>query len=366
MTKKQKKFAWLLFPLSLIYRIIVYIRNLLFDFNILSSKEFSIPIISIGNITVGGTGKTPHVEYIISLLKNEDFNIAVLSRGYKRKSKGFVLADNTSKVADIGDEPKQIKLKFPKVKVAVDKKRVDGVKKILNKTNSNLIILDDAFQHRWIDPGLSILLIDYNRPVLEDKFLPLGELRESPTEIKRANIVLITKTPRNIKPIEQRIFEKDLNIFPYQKMFFTTMKYGKLNPVFPKHANFILLDDCIENDIEIILITGIAQPKSLVDYINSKKEIEQHIMFPDHHNYTKKDIIKIERMFDEVKAKQKIIITTEKDAVRFEEKEFSEKLKANMFYIPLEIEILDNNKKEFNKTILTFVRKDKSYHNLII
>ena len=210
----------LFYPLSLIYGIVVWIRNVMFDINILKSKEFTIPVISVGNITVGGTGKTPHVEYLIRLLKDE-FKIATLSRGYKRKSFGFVLANESSTVIEIGDEPRQIKQKFPEIAVAVDSNRVKGINKLLqSEKNLNAIILDDAFQHRYVSPGLSILLVDYNNPLKDDYLLPFGRLREQAGERQRADIIIVTKCPSKIKPIDQRLLEKDLKMFAYQKLFF--------------------------------------------------------------------------------------------------------------------------------------------------
>ena len=183
---------FLLYPFSLLYGIAVFVRNMLFDFHILKSRQFNLPVISVGNITVGGTGKTPHVEYLVKLLK-DDFKIAVLSRGYKRKTKGFVIADDKPNPEDIGDEPAQIKLKYPDIEVAVNADRVEGIEKLKDRKNE-LIILDDAYQHRYVKPGLSILLIDYNRKIDEDFLLPFGNLRENAREIRRADIILITKS----------------------------------------------------------------------------------------------------------------------------------------------------------------------------
>jgi tetraacyldisaccharide 4'-kinase len=193
----------LLLPLSLLYGLVVLIRNLLFDFRIMRSTRFKLPVISVGNITVGGTGKTPHVEYLVQLLKN-DFKLAVLSRGYKRKTKGFILASKKTGVADIGDEPLQIKLKFPDVNIAVEHNRVKGVRTLIERIPKlNLVILDDAYQHRYIRPGLSILLVDYNRPIFHDMLLPAGNLRESWHNAKRADIIIITKSPDHFSARER-------------------------------------------------------------------------------------------------------------------------------------------------------------------
>ena len=219
MALNRKNLAIITFPLSMLYGMAVGIRNRLFDCRILKPVEFDVPVISVGNITVGGTGKTPHTEYLISLLR-KDFRIAVLSRGYKRKSREFILATKKSMVYDIGDEPKQIKHKFPDIKVAVDRKRVNGISQLLKKDNNiDAILLDDAYQHRYVKPGLSILLIDYTQPIFRDFLLPFGNLRERKHETRRADIIIITKTPKKIKPIEKKIFIKDLNVLPYQFLY---------------------------------------------------------------------------------------------------------------------------------------------------
>ncbi|KPL12396.1 MAG: tetraacyldisaccharide 4'-kinase, partial [Bacteroides sp. SM23_62] len=199
----------LLYPFSLLYGLAVSIRNKLYDYSVIKSHEFPIPIISVGNITVGGTGKTPHVEYLIELLKDE-FNVAVLSRGYKRKTRHFIMAGSDSGVEDIGDEPVQIKQKFPDVHVAVDRKRVNGVEQLMAKIpDLDVVLLDDAYQHRRIKPGLSILLIDFNRPITKDRLLPAGRLREKAYEKRRGNIILVTKCPDRLKPIERQMIVKD-------------------------------------------------------------------------------------------------------------------------------------------------------------
>ena len=209
---------------------------------ILKSVEFEFPVISVGNITVGGTGKTPHVEYLIDLL-SEKFHIAFLSRGYRRKTKGFVQAGKNSGPDEIGDEPFQVHRKFQDITVAVDEKRVHGIEQ-LKKKNKKLqcIILDDAYQHRHVKPGLNILLIDYHRPLHKDFLLPAGDLRERIYGMHRANIVIVSKVPNNIKPIEKRIWIKDLNLFPYQFLYFTELEYGKLTPVFWEKQKELSLD----------------------------------------------------------------------------------------------------------------------------
>ena len=198
----------ILFPLSLLYGFIIYIRNRLYDFKLLKSNSFNIPLISVGNITVGGTGKTPHIEYLVDFLKSE-FNVATLSRGYKRKTKGFILSTLESTDQEIGDEPRQIKQKFPDINVAVDADRTNGINQLIDLNKDlDMILLDDAYQHRKVNANLSILLIDYSRPIDKDYILPFGDLREQAFEKKRANIIIITKSPKDLKPINRRIFFK--------------------------------------------------------------------------------------------------------------------------------------------------------------
>ena len=227
MDHNYTKFRRLLFPFSFFYRIGVNIRNVFYDWGIFKSARYPIPVICIGNITVGGTGKTPHTEYLIELLQH-DYKIAVISRGYKRKSKGFVLATTESRVSDIGDEPFQIKRKYPNVIVAVDGNRRRAIERLLNhpdvRLRPSIILLDDAFQHRSVSPTLSILLIDNNRMIYEDSLLPTGNLREPAHATSRANIVIVTKCPSDIKPIDMRVISKHLNLYPYQSLFFTKIR----------------------------------------------------------------------------------------------------------------------------------------------
>lgn len=350
-------FRWLLFPFSLIYGFFVSIRNFLFDYDLIRSHEFDLPVISVGNITVGGTGKTPHVEYLVSLLKNE-FNIATLSRGYKRKSKGFIIASNQSSVKEIGDEPKQLKTKFPDITVAVDVDRVHGIKKIIKQTNTNAIILDDAFQHRFVNPGLSILLIDFNNPIYNDYMLPYGRLRESYYEHKRADIIIFTKSPREVNPLEKRLISKKLKIFPYQKLFFTKIKYNDLEPVYNNIS--ISLNECKNKNYSFLLLTGIANPKPLKIFLNNFSQNIQHINFKDHHAFSMNNLEKIVAEFNKIQDDKKIIITTEKDAVRLKElKDVDFFTNLPIFFLPIEIEFLNNDEEEFNKIITGFIKDFK-------
>ncbi len=367
MSHKKIKIRWYLFPFSFLYGLVVSIRNRMFDSKIFSSYEFDIPVITVGNISIGGTGKTPHVEYLIRTLKDE-CDVCTLSRGYKRKTKKFKIATKDSTVNDIGDEPKQIKQKFPEICVIVDKDRRNAINKILNdeQNNINVVILDDAYQHRKVKPGLSVLLIDYNRPITKDYLLPVGSLRERSWRKNRAHLILVTKTPKDLKPIERRIMETELNIFPYQSLFFTTFKYGEIIPVF-KNDNIIDIP-VINNNTTIVLITGIAMPATLVNYLKAITEKIEHIKFADHHYYKQKDISIIIDAYDKIDGKNKIIITTEKDAMRIQDCNFIDNLKnLPLFYIPIEVEFLDKSKqKDFNKIVKNYVKTNKRHGKLYI
>ena len=354
MSEIRKKYYVLLLPFALLYKIAVGFRNLLFDFKILSQKEFELPVICVGNITVGGTGKTPHVEYIINSIKN-DYKVAVLSRGYKRKTDKFVLGTENSTVNEIGDEPLQILLKYPDISVAVDKNRVNGIEKLIESIDPDTIILDDAYQHRYVKTGMNILLIDYNRPITQDHFLPAGDLRESASEKSRADIILVTKTPEDLKPIDRRIMEKELNLFPYQNLFFTTVNYNELKHLF----NDSVFE--INRETTVLLVTGIANPEYLIEYINKSTDKLEEIRFPDHHNFIDTDINKIASEFNSIKSDNKVIITTEKDAMRLRNISKPELIKdLPIFYQSINVKFVnEKNEKLFNNIIEHYVRTNQ-------
>ncbi len=350
-------------PLSWLYGVGVNFRNWLYDRKILKQKKFDIPVICVGNITVGGTGKTPHIEYLIRLLSPR-YKVAVLSRGYKRKSRGFQIVEVNSKVRDAGDEPLQIKKKFPSVLVVVDKNRVNAIEKMLTfdeDKRPDVVLLDDGYQHRNVQPSLSILLVDSNRPVYEDKLLPSGLLREPLKGKNRASIVLVTKCHPDLQPIDFRIYSNGLDLFPFQSLYFTTLDYEEIKPVFPE-----LNDEQLElNNLlkkHIFLVTGIASPEPLVRKLELKTYNLYTKFFPDHHNFTKRDIESITEMVDEVNEDNKVILTTEKDAVRFRSLNYlSEEIKKKMYYIPVKVTFLNSQEKfSFNKKIVEHVRNNKT------
>lgn len=329
----------MLLPLSKIYGFAVGVRNLMFKWHILKQREFPVPVVVVGNISAGGTGKTPHTEYVIDLLRYK-YHIGMLSRGYKRKTKGFVLATSRSTPLDIGDEPYQIYQKFGRdISVAVCEDRCTGIEELLRlDPRINLIVLDDAFQHRYVKPTVSIVLTEFNNPVFFDKLLPLGRLREPAKAIYRADMVVVTKCPAQLKAIEYRIFKNNLKLFPYQKLFFSRFNYTSLRPLFPDIRKDAPHMSWLGQDDTVLVLSGIANPKPLVRYLKGFKASIKVKVFPDHHNFNRKDLDAITKRFNELEGKQKIIVTTEKDAVRLiNNPYFPHQLKPHIFYQPIDV-----------------------------
>lgn len=347
---------WML-PLSWLYGLGVKMRNQMFELGILKSRSFDIPVISVGNITVGGSGKTPHVEYLIRLLKDK-VKVAVLSRGYKRKSKGFVLAGADTAMKDIGDEPFQMKTKFPDIHVAVDKNRCHGIDMLTSMEESNdtdVILLDDAFQHRYVKPGINILLVDYHRLIIYDKLLPAGRLREPQSGKARADIVIITKCPKDLKPMEFRVIIKAMELYPYQQLFFTTLEYDNLRPMFG--GKELPLNN-IGRDVNILLLTGIASPKQMTYDLEEHSANITPLTFPDHHQFKSKDIELINTTFSQMPS-PKIIITTEKDNARLTGMEgLSDKVRQHIYMLPVRIKFMLGQEEEFNNKIIGYVQKN--------
>ncbi len=329
-------------PLSLIYGMVVALRNRLFDWGVLKQHEFDVPVVVIGNLAVGGTGKTPHTEYVVNALMR-DYRIAVLSRGYRRRTKGFVLADKRSTPADIGDEPYQIYQKFGhEIRVAVCEKRAKGIKELLRIDPSiNLVVLDDAYQHRYVKPKVAVALTEWNRPVYNDDILPLGRLRESIKGLMRANIVVVTKCPSEIRPMDVRIIYEHLNLFPFQRLYFSRYRYGNLVSVFPDEVKYLPGLDWMTSDDGVVIVTGIANPRPMIRHIKSKKVKTKVVRFPDHHNFSRRDFDAIVKAFGSIDGRNKYIITTEKDAVRIANSPyFPHELKSHIFYLPIKVEFM--------------------------
>ncbi|MDR1091617.1 MAG: tetraacyldisaccharide 4'-kinase [Prevotella sp.] len=348
---------WLL-PLSWLYGFVVYIRNKFFDWGVLKHEEFDVPVVCIGNITVGGTGKTPHTEFLIKLLQQKYNRVGVLSRGYKRKSKGFVLATAQTTSRDIGDESFQIKQKFPETIVAVDGNRRRGIKKLLSLENPpEIILLDDAFQHRYVKPSYTILLSDFNRPVYNDKLLPAGRLREPAPAMRNANIIIVTKCPLDLQPIDYRIISHDINAFPYQGLYFTTLAYKGLKPVFINENKELSLDTL--SGRPVLLVTGIASPGMIIDKLSEYTDKVQTIVYPDHYNFRAKDIKHITDEFRNITSENKLVLVTEKDATRLVlRNDIDDDIKKNLYYLPVEVAFIDKE-EEFNNKIYKHVRENK-------
>jgi len=348
-----------LLPLSWFYGIGVGFRNLLFEMGVLKEHTYKTPVISVGNITVGGTGKTPHVEYLIRLLKDH-VHVAVLSRGYKRKSSGFLLAQTDTPLSDIGDEPYQMKQKYPDITVAVDAKRTRGIEYLISGKETGLeidaILLDDAYQHRYVKPGLNILLVDYHRLIIHDKLLPAGRLREPVKGKDRADIVIVTKCPTTLNPMEFRVLTKQMNLYPYQQLFFTTIKYEPLHPLFDGTEQIEKLEELTGR--HILLLTGIASPKQIYYDLKPHTPDIYPLRYSDHHNFKKKDIKKINEAFEGLPS-PKLIITTEKDAVRLKETEgLTPEARRGIYVLPISIEFLLQGEESFNEKIIGYVRKN--------
>ncbi|MDE6629602.1 MAG: tetraacyldisaccharide 4'-kinase [Muribaculaceae bacterium] len=362
MTKNKVISALVLLPLSKLYGFGVGVRNLMFKWGILRQREFPVPVIVVGNIGVGGTGKTPHTEYIVNLLRYK-YRVAMLSRGYKRTTKGFVLATRRSTPLDIGDEPYQIYHKFGgDVTVAVCEDRCAGIDELLRlDPKINLVVLDDAFQHRYVKPSVSVVLTEFNNPVFYDKLLPLGRLREPVSAIYRADVVVVSKCPDQLQPLEYAIFKKNLKLFPYQKLFFSRYSYGSLRPLFPDQFKDTLHLSWLGEEDTVLALSGIANPKPFIRYLKSFRPKVKVKLFPDHHNFSRKDLDALVRRFDEIEGKRRIIVTTEKDAVRLiNNPYFPESLKSCIYYQPIEVQFdpmnVSNFDMELQKALLNSIR----------
>jgi len=328
----------------------------MFDHGLMKSCSFSFPVICVGNITVGGTGKTPHVEYIASLLARS-VKTAVVSRGYMRKGKGFRIVSISDNADITGDEPLQIARRLPQVTVAVDADRANGIREVTSITPpAKVVVLDDGFQHRAVRAGLNILLTDYGRLMTRDYLMPYGRLRENITGSKRADIIIVTKTPAGISTEEKEKIRKELSPLPQQELFFTSLEYGDLQPVFENNSTD--LPGKITEETVILLVTGIANPLPLVEYLMGMSSNIRHISFRDHHKFNEQDIKNILSVWESIEQQDKIIITTEKDSVRLKDfSNFANPLKKGFFYIPVRIKFIDNE-ESFIKIVTDYAGKN--------
>ncbi|MEP6616883.1 MAG: tetraacyldisaccharide 4'-kinase [Ginsengibacter sp.] len=347
-----KSFRFILFPVSVLYGFIIWTRNKLFDRNILRSSAFNFPIICVGNLAVGGTGKTPMVEYLVRLLKDR-FNVATLSRGYKRKTEGFAIADVNTTALDIGDEPMQFHEKFPDITVAVAEERLVGIPQILHsKPGTEVIILDDAFQHRQIKAGLNILLTEYRNLYTRDFILPAGDLRDVISSSRRADIIIVTKCKSHLTDDDRNKIENEIDPLPNQTLFFTKIEYGSPYHLFTRKQEFL------SPDTHILLICGIANPKPIQEILNTYSSTYDMILFNDHHVFSIDDLKEIKTQFENIEGENKMILTTEKDGVRLAK--FENELKdLPVFIFPIKHKIMFGAEEEFEKIILDFIASYK-------
>ena len=348
---------WLM-PLSWFYGTATALRNTLYNIGVLKSHTYGIPIIDVGNITVGGTGKTPHIEYLVRLL-SPHYRVAILSRGYKRKSRGYVLATADTPMQQIGDEPWQMKQKFPHIHVAVDADRCRGIRHLCTDQATRdvqVILLDDAFQYRRVKPGLNILLVDYHRMITDDRLLPAGRLREKPEGKDRADLVVVTKCPANINPMGFRVLRSALRLKPFQSLFYSTIRYGQ--PVHIDHTSTLRLDELKATGMHVLLLSGIGNPLQMEQDMRRYTRHITPLAFPDHHYFSPQDLQLVQNTFDRM-PEPKAIITTEKDASRLRHTpHLPTDLRENIYVLPIEVEIMRNESKTFNQKIKDYVRQN--------
>lgn len=347
-----KSFRILLLPFALLYGFVVAIRNWLYNKNIFKSSSFGLPLICVGNLSVGGTGKSPMVEYLVLHLKNK-FKVATLSRGYKRKTRGYTLAGAASTALEIGDEPMLFHQHFPDVPVAVGEERVVAIGQLLHdKPETQAIILDDAFQHRAINAGLNILLTDCGNVFTRDFFLPTGDLRDQRSSYKRADIIVVTKCPYNLSIVEKQQLIYEIEPLSHQHIFFATIAYGSLYHITTKAFKFI------DDQTEVLLVTGIANPLPLKKYLEERIHTYHMMHYSDHHIFTIDDWKDIQSKFNDLQSPKKIMVTTEKDAMRL--LKFEQELSALPFYVvPIQHQFLFNEGGTFNDIVIKFIQNFK-------
>lgn len=341
----------LLYPLALLYGAVVWLRNRLYDSGFFSSVTFSVPVITVGNLSVGGTGKTPHVEYLIRLLEYQ-YRVATMSRGYKRRTQGFVLAGEGSNALRIGDEPMQYYLKFPDIAVSVAEERMTGIPRLLQlRPDVEVVILDDAYQHRSVKAGLTLLITDHARPFYEDFILPYGRLRESRSAYKRADIIVVSKCPPQLGQSEAAEIRQRIDPLPPQQVFFSTIRYGQPYDFFSREPLSLAGKSAV-------LVCCIARPEPLVEQVSSMAEEVHVLSYPDHHYFLDRDLEEIRAAFDNWPAGNKLILTTEKDATRLHL--HYDKLKAwgiAIAVLPIAVAILLGQQEAFDRHVTHFVEQ---------
>ncbi len=324
-----------------LYSFVLRVRHLLYDSKIIGRYRADIPVVCVGNITVGGTGKTPVTEFLTEQLSRK-YTVAILSRGYGRKTKGYIEVETGASYRTVGDEPKQLKRRFPDTVVVVCEKRAEGIRRIRKEhPEVNLILLDDGFQHRRVEPKVNIVLVDYTRPVMEDHMLPLGRLRDLPSQMSRANIVLVTKTPVDMTPIDRRLTVKSLKLFPYQDVFLTSMEEGEPEPLFPD------VPGLVAPSRNIAVLAAIGNPKAMIDSLRKRYNVMTSWLYRDHHAYRVRDMKKIERLVGGLPP-DTVIVTTDKDAVKLTSRSrIPVALQRRLYKIPVRIRFDEGYREKF-------------------
>lgn len=352
----RKSFRYILFPFSVLYGGVIWLRNALFDKGIIRSATFNLPLICVGNLAVGGTGKTPMVEYLIRFLENK-YIVATLSRGYKRKTRGFAIADENTTSLEIGDEPMQLHNKFPEITVAVAEERIVGIPQLLHeRPATEVILLDDAFQHREVRAGLTILLTGCNELYTRDSMLPAGNLRDVKSSSKRANIIVVTKCNKELTTVEKEKLVEELHPFPGQLVFFSAIEYGNPYHLFTNEVKIV------PPGVTVLLVCGIANPKPLQEHISGISDSSEMILFKDHHIFSSDDLADIKKRFSKIENQQKIILTTEKDGVRLA-KYSTELRELPIYVIPMQHKLLFDEGDKFEKIIIDFVESFRDDEN---
>ena len=341
----------LLAPAALLYKAGVTFRHRLFDWGILKSEKFDIPVICIGNITVGGTGKTPMAEMVIAYM-SQMHRVALLSRGYGRRTKGYLEVKADHRFRDVGDEPLQIKLKFPDTVVAVCEKRADGIRRICAEhPDVDLIVMDDGFQHRYVEPKVNIVMIDATRPVQHDRMLPLGTLRDLPEELHRAHYFVVTKCPEKMAPIDRRILRKVLIQVAYQRVYFTRFESFMPQPLFPDAAP----GEPLVQGQQVIALSGIGSPKPFLAALRESYEVVAEMTLDDHHVYKVRDLNRLRELLDRFPGA--VIVTTEKDAVKLTNRaKIPEEIQRGIYYLPINISFIEDSATDFLQKLEEDVR----------
>ena len=351
----------LLSPFALIYGILVGVRRFLYRAKLLRSSRFDIPTISVGNLNVGGAGKTPHIEYLIRLLQPY-INVAVLSRGYKRQTEGFLMVETNSTVLEVGDEPLQYKLKYPSVPVAVAEKRAYAIPQILYRHNEiQVVLLDDAFQHLAIKPYLNILLTEFSDPFTDDFLLPAGRLRDWRVTYRHADIIIITKCPFDIKDTEKHHFIQKINPYPYQRLYFSYFNYGTPYALFQQTTTLLIeisepfdtiQTKILDAETDVLLVCGIAKTDYLLNYLSSKVKSVTTMAFEDHRLFSNYDVAQFKNLFESMTGKKKIIITTEKDGTRLLlHQKYLVENNLDIYVLPIEVAFHFGEGEAFNNDV---------------